>query len=135
MAIEAIKKGVDVIFPEEAQVRERGFVESIGTGISQGFEQTLWKTLPDAAAVGEAKQGYGTAMTQEEFENDINYIPGLAYQPYMTRDLLSRISNSYYSHQTFESEWEKYSTSSKVGSFVGQFLGAAPDPVNLVPIP
>lgn len=135
MAIEAIKKGVDVIFPEEAQVRERGFVESIGTGISQGFEQTLWKTLPDVAAVGEAKQGYGTAMTQEEFENDINYIPGLAYQPYMTRDLLSRISDSYYSHQKFESEWEKYSTSSKVGSFVGQFLGAAPDPVNLVPIP
>jgi len=135
MAIEAIKKGVDVIFPEEAQVRERGFVESIGTSISQGFEQTLWKTLPDAAAVGQAKSGYGTAMTQEEFENDINYIPGLAYQPYMTKDLLTRISDSYYSHQKFESEWEKYSTSSKVGSFIGQFLGAAPDPVNLVPIP
>lgn len=135
MPIEPITKGTDIIFPEEQQVRERGFFESIGTGAAEGFQQTLWKTVPDVAAMDEARKGYGTPMTQQEYENDINYIPGMAYQPYMTRELLSRIADSYYSHQVFQSEWEKYSTSSKVGSFVGQFLGAVPDPTNLVPIP
>jgi len=135
MTIEPVLQGVDIKYPEEQQVRERGFWEQIPLGASQGFRETTFSYLEDITRLAEARAGLQRNISKEEYDNHINRVPGVAYQPYMTEELLARINESYYAHAKYEDEWNKSGKMGAAGLIVGQIGGSIPDPINLIPLP
>lgn len=135
MTVQPVFQGVDIKYPEEQQVRERGLWENVKFGAGQGFNETSFSYTEDVKLLQESNAGLGRKVSKEEYENHINKIPGLAYNENMTEEILARANEAYYSNEQYNNQREK-STSMGVGAlFFGQLAGSVPDPINLIPVP
>lgn len=135
MTLQPVFQGVDIKYPEEQQIRERGLWENVKFGSGIGFNETSVSYTEDLKLLQESRAGLGRKISKDEYENHINRIPGLAYNENMTEEILARANEAYYSNRQYEDQMAKSSPMGVGALFFGQLAGSVPDPINLIPVP
>lgn len=135
MTLQPVFQGVDIKYPEEQQIRERGLWENVKFGAGMGFDETSTSYTEDLKLLQESRAGLGRKISKDEYENHINRIPGLAYNENMTEEILARANEAYYSNRQYEDQKAKSSAMGVGALFFGQLAGSVPDPINLIPVP
>lgn len=121
--------------PADAQTRKRTFGENFSVGFKSGLKETTIGMLANISAKQKAINE-GTEFIAEEDWNESNpfYVPGVAYESYMTYEYAARMKDNYDFNLYSQDIASKSSTFGKAGQFVGMFGGAVFDPVNLLPL-
>ena len=135
MPIQPIISGSDVISPSDSlPAQPRGFWENVGTGVSHGWNETTLAYAGDIVLQQESEAGIRTQLTEEEYMNHINRVPGVAYDPLYTEEIMARVSDTYTAQANWTDAASKTTGGWSGGLFAGALIGAIPDPINLIPV-